>query len=66
MAFSRGDHVLAESESTGRTARLGVIEEVVHGDPRPRYRVRWDDGHESIYAPADGALRLADTANRST
>jgi hypothetical protein len=66
MAFSPGDHVLAEAESTARTARLGVIEEVVHGDPHPRYRVRWDDGHESIYTPADGALRLAATANRST
>ena len=26
-------------------------------DPAPRYRVRWDDGHESIYTPASGALR---------
>jgi len=66
MAFSPGDHVLAESESTERPARRGVIEEVVRGDPHPRYRIRWDDGHESIYTPADGALRLAETAGRST
>jgi hypothetical protein len=66
MAFSPGDHVLTESESTERTARRGVIEEVVHGDPHPRYRIRWDDGHESVYTPANGALRLADTANHST
>ena len=49
MAFSPGDHVLAEAESTERTARRGVIEEVVHGDPHPRYRIRWDDGHESTW-----------------
>jgi hypothetical protein len=64
MAFSPGDHVVAEAESTERRARHGVIEEVVRGDPRPRYRIRWDDGHESIYTPADGALKAAaaDTA----
>jgi hypothetical protein len=66
MAFSPGDHVLAEAESTERTARHGMVEEVVHGDPHPRYRIRWDDGHESIYTPADGALRLAVTESRAT
>lgn len=66
MAFSPGDRVLVEAESTERAARHGVIEEVVHGDPHPRYRIRWDDGHESIYTPADGALRLAETASHST
>lgn len=62
MAFSRGDHVVAETESAQRHARRGVIEEVVRGDPHPRYRIRWEDGHESIYTPADGALRLAEAA----
>jgi hypothetical protein len=57
MAFSSGDRVLAEAESTGRAARRGVVEEVVRDEPHPRYRIRWDDGHESIYTPADGALR---------
>ena len=65
MAFSPGDRVLAEAESTAQTARRGVIEEVVHGDPHPRYRIRWDDGRESIYTPADGALKPDDTASRS-
>jgi hypothetical protein len=57
MAFTPGDRVLAESESTARLPRRGVIEEVVREDPRPRYRIRWDDGHETIYTPADGALK---------
>jgi Domain of unknown function (DUF1918) len=60
MALSVGDQVVAESESTTRSARRGVIEEVVRGDPHPRYRIRWEDGHESVYTPADGALRLAE------
>jgi hypothetical protein len=57
MAFSPGDRVLAETESTERAPRRGVVEEVLRDDPRPRYRIRWDDGHESVYTPEDGALK---------
>jgi hypothetical protein len=64
MAFSSGDRVVAEAESTERTPRRGVVAEVLRDEPHPRYRIRWDDGHESIYTPADGALR-ADQSARS-
>ncbi len=57
MAFTVGKRVATESESTDRRPRSGVVEEVLKGDPAPRYRIRWDDGHESIYTPASGALR---------
>jgi Domain of unknown function (DUF1918) len=57
MAFKVGKRVVAESESIDRRPRAGVVEEVLRGDPAPRYRIRWDDGHESIYTPASGALR---------
>jgi hypothetical protein len=57
MAFQVGKRVVAESESTSRQPRPGVVEEVLRGDPSPRYRIKWDDGHESIYTPASGALR---------
>ena len=57
MAFEVGNRVVAESESTDRRPRSGVVEEVLRGDPSPRYRIRWDDGHETIYTPASGALR---------
>jgi hypothetical protein len=57
MAIEVGKRVVAESESTGRRPRSGVVDEVLRGDPSPRYRIRWDDGHESIYTPASGALR---------
>jgi hypothetical protein len=55
MAFQVGDRVVAESESTERPARAGTIREIVRDYP-PRYRIGWDDGHESIYTPAAGAL----------
>ena len=65
MELKAGDRVEVESESTERAPRTGVIEEVVHGAPSPRYRISWDDGHESIYAPAAGALRAAEPAKRA-
>jgi hypothetical protein len=55
-----GDRVVVEPESTAATARAGEIVQVLRGEPHPRYRIRWDDGHESIYAPEAGALRLED------
>lgn len=62
MTFKVGDRIELESESVGRAPRTGVIEEVVREEPSPRYRIKWDDGHESIYTPSGGALRLADRA----
>jgi hypothetical protein len=29
------------------------------------YRIRWDDGHESIYTPAAGALRRAGASEKA-
>jgi hypothetical protein len=55
MAFRVGDRVIAESESTERRPRAGTVREVLREEP-PRYRIEWDDRHESIYAPDAGAL----------
>ena len=59
MTFEIGDRIQVESESTERRARLGTVREVLRGDPAPRYRIDWDDGHTSVYTPAAGALHLA-------
>ena len=64
MAFEVGDRVVAEKSgrrarsmgSALRTPRHGVIEEVLRGDPRPRYQIRWDVGEVSIYSPANSGL----------
>jgi hypothetical protein len=55
MTFEVGDRVVVEAESTSRRPRGGTIREVVRDRPA-RYRIEWDDGHESIYTPAAGAL----------
>jgi hypothetical protein len=55
MTFQVGDRVVAEAESTERRPRAGTVREVLRAEPA-RYRIEWDDGHESIYTPAAGAL----------
>jgi Domain of unknown function (DUF1918) len=52
-----GDRVVVEAERTTQAARRGVIEEVLQEEPL-RCRVHWDDGHESIFSPAAGSLRV--------
>jgi hypothetical protein len=54
--LSVGDRVEAETESVNRAPRRGVVEEVLSTEPAPRYRISWDDGHESVLTPAAGAL----------
>jgi hypothetical protein len=65
MAFEVGTAVLTQAGSTSRGTRSGVIEEVLRGEPSPRYRVRWEDGHESVYTPASGALKAAPRRRRA-
>jgi hypothetical protein len=61
LGFQVGDRVVVESESTERPAHAGTVSEVVREQP-PRYRIAWDDGHESIYTPAAGALHAERTS----
>jgi hypothetical protein len=57
MTAHVGDSVLVESERAGQSSRSGVIEEVLSEDPQ-RLRVRWEDGHESIFVPSAGVARI--------
>jgi Domain of unknown function (DUF1918) len=54
---SVGDTIVVESERVDTPARTGVIEEVLQEEP-PRYQVRWEDGHTSIFSPSAGAARI--------
>jgi hypothetical protein len=55
MRLEPGNRIKVEAESTERPHRTGTVKEIVGEAPSPRYRVQWDDGHESIYVPAAGA-----------
>jgi hypothetical protein len=52
-----GDRIVVESERVAQPPRTGVVEEVIAEDPA-RLRVRWDDGRETVFAPAAGAVRV--------
>lgn len=67
MSMRAGDRVEEQARSTSRSPRRGVIQEVLRGDPAPRYRIGWDDGHESVYTPAAGCLvRVPGRRSRAT
>jgi len=46
------DHLVVHGSKGTRT---GVILELVGGTGPPRYRVRWEDGHESTISPGPDA-----------
>lgn len=52
----------------GQTARRGRIVELLGSGPHNRYRVRWDEQHESIVYPNDGVMIMPQeqTADRTT
>ena len=52
-----GDRIVVESERAAQSGRAGVIEEVLADDP-PRFRVRWDEGRTTIFAPSAGVARI--------
>jgi hypothetical protein len=52
-----GDRISVESERTGQAPRAGTVEEVLAATPA-RLRVRWDDGHSSVFVPAAGSARI--------
>lgn len=57
MTAQAGDVIVVESERVAQAVRKGVIEEVLQAEP-PRFRIRWDDGHTSIFTPAAGSARI--------
>ena len=63
MTARVGDRIVVESEKVGQAAREGVILEVIEASYGTRYRVRWDDGHETTIRPSAGSARtIAGTA----
>jgi hypothetical protein len=53
-----GDTIVVESEQVGQPTREGQIVEVIEGSVSVRYRVRWTDGHETLFTPGGGAARI--------
>ena len=60
----KGDLIVVNPRRVGGPARKGEIIEVIEGDLRVQYRVRWNDGHESLFAPGAGAARIEPARDR--
>lgn len=58
MQAKAGNHIVVESETVGTPTRQGEVLEVIEGEVGVRYRVRWEDGHESTFTPSAGSVRV--------
>ena len=55
MHACKGDVIVIESPVLDRRRRRGEVLEVIGEGDREHYRVRWQDGHESICFPGPDA-----------
>ena len=58
------DRIVVESDSTAQSSRAGAIDEVLSEDP-PCFRVRWDDGRTTIFAPSAGGRAVVHRKKQS-
>jgi hypothetical protein len=64
MKAKVGDKIVVTGHAVGDPQRVGEILEILGGE-RPHYRVRWEDGHESIVSPSsDATIRPRERAAR--
>ena len=64
MRAHPGDRIVVESEHVAQPPWKGVVEEAIADEP-PRLRVRWDDGHTTVFSPAAGACRIEESKKES-
>lgn len=66
MQATIGDRLHVHSNAVGATDRVGEILEVRGPNGGPPYRVRYDDGHESLVFPGpDSIIESATTPTDS-
>jgi hypothetical protein len=65
MAVKQRDRIVIDSDKVGQPPREGDILEVIEASYGTRYRVAWDDGHESTIRPVAGSARVIRAAPKS-
>jgi hypothetical protein len=65
MATKQRERIVIDSEKAGQPAREGEILEVIEASYGTRYRVAWDDGHESTIRPAAGIAHIVQVKQHS-
>ena len=51
-----GTIISVHQHQVGAQQQLAEVLEVIGGEGHRRYRVRWEDGHESIFFPGEDAV----------
>lgn len=59
-----GDAIVVDSHRAGAARRQGEILEVFGEPGRRQFRVRWDDGYESVFSPPNDAFVCTHTPAR--
>ena len=65
MEAREGDRVIVEGNKVGQARRSGQILDVMKAREGQHYRVRWDDGHETVFYPGADARIDRSSSNRS-
>jgi hypothetical protein len=60
-----GDVIVITGHHVGEPERTGELLEVLGTGEHTHYRVRWDDGRESVFYPGSDAFIRAHTPRRS-
>jgi precorrin-6B methylase 2 len=55
MHAKQGDRIVIETSTLDTARRSGEVLEVLGQGEHEHYRVRWSDGHESIFFPGPDA-----------
>lgn len=58
MKVRVGDEITVDSEKAGLPPREGRVLEVLEAEFGTRYRVLWNDGHESTIHPLAGTVHV--------
>ena len=60
-----GDVIVVHGHRLGESSRSGEILDVLGTAEHEHYRVRWEDGHESVFTPgSDAAIRHVERRGR--
>jgi hypothetical protein len=51
-----GDEIVVAGHAVGSASRTAMILEVMGDRGHERFRVRWEDGHESVFSPGEDAV----------
>jgi hypothetical protein len=59
-----GDEIVVTGHQLGVAQKTAVIVEVLGEPGHERFRVRWEDGHESVFFPGEDAVVRRPRAKR--